>query len=45
MLLLLGTQHPRVRAELVSLVGPKEISSCNCQAMEAGMVWPGDTAL
>ena len=23
----------------------KGMSSCNCQAMEAGMVWSGDTAL
>ena len=25
--------------------GSKGMSSCHCQAMEAGIVWPGDTAL
>ena len=25
--------------------GSKGMSSCHCQAMEADMVWPGNTAL
>ena len=40
--LLLGTQH---NFSTCGACGSKGMSSCHCQAMEADMVWPGDTAL